>query len=79
MSRTDARSRLIPHRALDPTADSVTAMIDQLRHREVLRVGGAVIFVVVMALAVYGVFAKAKNINSRGWILGGGLAFPSSR
>lgn len=63
-----------PSSALDPAANSGAALIDQLG--AALYVGGAVIFLVVMALAIYGVIAKAKAINARGWILGGGLAFP---
>ncbi|HEY0687160.1 MAG TPA: c-type cytochrome [Steroidobacter sp.] len=59
---------------LHPASDSGAALIDQLG--TALYVGGAIIFVVVMALAIYGVFAKARAINARGWILGGGLAFP---
>lgn len=63
-----------PASALDPAAGSGAALIDQLGN--VLYVGGAIIFVVVMALAIVGVVAKAKPVNSRLWILGGGLAFP---
>lgn len=63
-----------PASAMDPAADSGAALIDQLGN--VLYVGGAIIFVVVMALAIYGVVAKAKSVNARLWILGGGLAFP---
>lgn len=60
--------------ALHPAADSGAALIDQLG--TALYVGGAIIFVAVMALAIYGVFAKARAVDPRGWILGGGLAFP---
>lgn len=63
-----------PASAIDPAAGSGAALIDQLGN--VLYVGGAIIFIVVMALAVYGVVAKAKSVNTRIWILGGGLAFP---
>lgn len=63
-----------PASALDPAADSGAALIGQLG--TVLYVGGAIIFVVVMALVIYGVLAKAKSVNARVWILGGGLAFP---
>lgn len=63
-----------PASALDPATGSGAALIDQLGN--VLYVGGAIIFVVVMALAIFGVVAKAKSVNARVWILGGGLAFP---
>lgn len=63
-----------PASALDPAAGSGAALIDQLG--TVLYVGGAIIFLVVMVLAVYGVVAKATSVNTRLWILGGGLAFP---
>jgi cytochrome c oxidase subunit 2 len=63
-----------PASAIDPAAGSGAALIDQLG--SVMYVGGAVIFVVVMALAIFGVVAKAKSVNTRIWILGGGLAFP---
>lgn len=63
-----------PASAIDPAAGSGAALIDQLGN--VLYVGGAIIFVVVMALAIYGVVAKATSVNARIWILGGGLAFP---
>ncbi|HEY0941049.1 MAG TPA: c-type cytochrome [Steroidobacter sp.] len=63
-----------PASAIDPAAGSGAALIDQLGN--VLYVGGAIIFIVVMALAVYGVLAKARSVNARLWVLGGGLAFP---
>lgn len=63
-----------PSSALDPAANSGAALIDQLGN--VLYVGGAIIFAAVMALVLYGVVARAKAINARGWILLGGLAFP---
>ena len=63
-----------PASALDPAAGSGAALIDQLG--TALYVGGAVIFRVVMTLAIYAVVARAKPVNARAWILGGGLAFP---
>jgi cytochrome c oxidase subunit 2 len=63
-----------PASALEPAAGSGAALIDQLG--TVLYVGGAVIFLVVMTLAIHAVVAKAKPVNARAWILGGGLAFP---
>jgi cytochrome c oxidase subunit 2 len=63
-----------PVSALDPAAGSGAALIDQLGY--VLYVGAAIIFVVVMALVVYAVLSRTRPVNSRLWILGGGLAFP---
>lgn len=63
-----------PASALDPAADSGAALLDQLGN--VLYVGGAIIFLFVMTLAVYGVIAKGQPVNARRWVLGGGLAFP---
>lgn len=60
--------------SLEPAAGSGAALIDQLG--TVLYVGGAVVFALVMILAVWGVYAKAAAINPRIWILGGGLALP---
>jgi cytochrome c oxidase subunit II len=60
--------------SLHPAADSSAALIDQLG--TVLYVGVFAIFVVVMALAIYGVYAKARPINAQRWIIGGGLLFP---
>jgi cytochrome c oxidase subunit 2 len=63
-----------PASALDPAADSGAALLDQLGN--VLYAGAAIIFAVVMALAIYGVVGKARQVNAQRWILGGGLAFP---
>ena len=44
-----------------------------------LFVGGGVIFVVVMAIAAYAIFApreRAQRLSARWLILGGGVAFP---
>ena len=60
---------------LDAAANSGAAPIDQLG--SVLYVGGAVIFAVVMILAVYGVYGRRRQINARWWIIGGGLVFPA--
>lgn len=60
--------------ALQPAAGSGAALIDQLGI--VLYVGATAIFLFVMALAIYGVLAKATTVNARRWIIGGGLIFP---
>jgi cytochrome c oxidase subunit 2 len=64
-----------PSSALEPASGSGAELIDQLG--TALYVGGALIFVVVMVLVIYGVFAKGRPIRARYWILGGGLAFPA--
>ncbi len=61
--------------ALHPAADSGAALIDELAR--VLYVGATVIFIVVIALAIYGVFGRSRRIDARTWIIGGGLVFPS--
>lgn len=43
----------------------------------ILYVGAGVIFVVVIALALYAAFGAAKPIVARRWVIGGGLVFPS--
>ncbi|WP_207462385.1 cytochrome c oxidase subunit II [Azospirillum sp. SYSU D00513] len=43
----------------------------------VLFVGGAAIFVFVMALAAYAVFARGERFpGARAWVIGGGILFP---
>lgn len=64
-----------PSSALDPAADSGAALIDQLG--TAMYVGGGLIFLVVMVLVIYGVFARARSVRAQWWILGGGLAFPA--
>lgn len=61
--------------AIDPAANSGAELIDQLG--TVLYVGGAAIFVFVMILAVWAVYARGRPINAQRWIVGGGLAFPA--
>jgi cytochrome c oxidase subunit 2 len=61
--------------ALHPAADSGAELIDQLG--TVLYIGATAIFLVVMTLAVYGIFGKATNVDTRKWIVGGGLIFPA--
>lgn len=43
----------------------------------ILYVGGGVIFVLVIALAMYAVFGGGTPIAARRWVIGGGLVFPS--
>jgi cytochrome c oxidase subunit II len=43
----------------------------------ILYVGGGVIFVVVIALAIYAAFGAGKPITVRRWVIGGGLVFPT--
>jgi cytochrome c oxidase subunit 2 len=64
-----------PSSALDPASGSGAELIGQLGMA--LYVGGGLIFLGVMALAIYGVFAKGRPVRARYWILGGGLAFPA--
>lgn len=64
-----------PASALDPASGSGAELIDRLG--TALYVGGGLIFLVVMVLVVYGVIAKARPVDARYWILGGGLAFPA--
>jgi len=61
--------------AIDPAANSGAELIDQLG--TVLYIGGAAIFVVVMILAIYGVYGKGRAISARRWLIGGGLVFPA--
>ena len=61
--------------AIDPAANSGAELIDQLG--TVLYVGSAAIFVVVMILAIYGVYGRGRAINAQRWIVGGGLVFPA--
>jgi len=61
--------------AIHPAADSAAALIDQLAR--VMYVGAAAIFLVVIALALIGVYASARRVDARKWVIGGGLVFPS--
>jgi cytochrome c oxidase subunit 2 len=61
--------------ALQGAAGSGAELIAQLGN--VMYVGAAVVFVAVLALALYGAFAPGKTVNVRRWIIGGGLIFPS--
>jgi cytochrome c oxidase subunit 2 len=61
--------------ALHPAAGSGAALIDQLAW--VMYIGATAIFAVVIVLAVYGVYGKARRVDMRKWVVGGGLIFPS--
>jgi cytochrome c oxidase subunit 2 len=61
--------------ALHPAADSGAALIDELAR--VMYVGATAIFIVVMALAIYGVVAKSRPVDTRKWVIGAGLIFPA--
>jgi cytochrome c oxidase subunit II len=61
--------------AIHPAADSGAELIDQLG--TVLYIGGGVIFLVVMTLAIYGVYAKGRAVDAQRWVVGGGLIFPA--
>jgi cytochrome c oxidase subunit 2 len=57
-----------------PAAGSGASLIHELSLA--LYVGAALIFVFVMALLAYAVFARARPVRARLWIVGGGLVFP---
>jgi cytochrome c oxidase subunit II len=59
-----------------PASGSGAALIQELSL--VLYVGFALIFVFVMALLLYAVFAPARPIRARRWLVGGGLIFPGT-
>lgn len=42
----------------------------------VLYVGAGLIFIAVMCLAIYGVFAPARRVDMRWWVIGGGVILP---
>jgi cytochrome c oxidase subunit 2 len=60
--------------ALHPAENSAAALLGELGN--VLYIGAAAIFLFVMTLAVYALFAKTTEANARRWIVGGGLIFP---
>jgi cytochrome c oxidase subunit II len=60
---------------IDPAENSGAELIHQLGN--VLYIGSAAIFVVVMVLAIYGVYGRGRVINAQRWIIGGGLVFPA--
>lgn len=60
---------------LHPAADSGAALLYDLGN--VLYIGAALIFTLVMLLALYGVYAKARRVDARRWVIGGGIVFPA--
>jgi cytochrome c oxidase subunit II len=59
---------------MDGATGSHAALLHELGL--VLYVGAAVIFVVVIALALWSVFATPRPVRWQRWIIGGGLIFP---
>jgi cytochrome c oxidase subunit 2 len=57
-----------------PAAGSGAALLHELSL--VLYLGGAAIFLLVMALLLRAVFTPARPVHARRWLAGGGLAFP---
>jgi cytochrome c oxidase subunit 2 len=74
MSQTDMELHAASS-VMDAANNSGAERIDQLGN--ILYVGGAAIFVMVMILAIYGVYGGSRQINARRWIIGGGLVFPA--
>jgi cytochrome c oxidase subunit II len=60
--------------ALGGAAGSHAALLHELG--VVLYTGAALIFIVVITLALLGAFSKPKPVRWQRWIIGGGLAFP---
>ena len=67
-----ALSRL-PQSALEPASDAAW-LIHQLSL--VLCIGTAAIFVLVMALVLYGAMTGPRRASAGAWVIGGGIAFP---
>ena len=62
-----------PQSALHPASDPAS-LVHHLTI--VLGAGAAAIFLLVMALVLYGVLSGPRRVNARAWIVGGGLVFP---
>src|SRR5687767_8009526 len=62
-----------PQSALGPASDAAALMHEV---GMVLTIGTVAIFVLVMALVLYGAFAGPRRVSARAWIVGGGLVFP---
>jgi cytochrome c oxidase subunit II len=69
MSATNSQS------VLHPASGSAAERIDVLG--DVVHWGGALMFAVVVALAVYAALSGPKSIRARRWIVVGGLAMPA--
>jgi cytochrome c oxidase subunit II len=60
---------------LDASAGSAAELIERLGI--VLYVGAGTILIVVLALALWGVFGRGRSIRERWWVVGAGVVFPS--
>jgi cytochrome c oxidase subunit 2 len=69
---TDVESQL--QSVLHPAPGSGAALLHELGLA--LYVGGALIFIAVTALVLHATFGRARKIDARALILGGGVAFP---
>jgi cytochrome c oxidase subunit 2 len=58
----------------NPAAGSGAELIGELG--KILYVGAGILFVLVVALAAYGVFGSRKRIDARQWMIGGGVVLP---
>jgi cytochrome c oxidase subunit 2 len=58
-----------------PAAGSGAALIHEFTLA--LYIGAALIFLLVMGLVLMAVFGRARRVDKRKWILGGGIAFPA--
>jgi cytochrome c oxidase subunit 2 len=63
----------LPQSALHPASDPA-ALIHQLGL--VLYIGTAAIFVLVMALVLYGAMTGPRRASAGAWVIGGGIVFP---
>lgn len=59
---------------IDAASGSPAELLERLGN--VLYLGGALIFVVIMAIALYATYAKARTVDTRTWVVGGGIVFP---
>lgn len=64
----------IAQSVLHPASGSSAELLHQLGL--VLYVGAALVFVLVMTLAIRAVFSPARSINVNRWVIGGGIIFP---
>jgi cytochrome c oxidase subunit 2 len=63
----------LPQSALEPASDAA-GLIHQLGL--VLYIGTAAIFVLVMALVLYGAMTGPRRASAGAWVIGGGIVFP---
>lgn len=61
--------------ALHAAAGSAAELLDRLGG--ILYIGATAIFLLVVGLVLYGTFAKGRAIDTRRWVIGGGLVFPA--